>query len=418
MKSTKKVLGRLATISLLLFVTLIYACQTSTEPEPEPEPEPRIPVPVETVGDKEFTFTIIHRGTEEELTGYDIDIDGPVSASASGVSTAQFTLEDVVSGEYTITVSLDGFVDVTVTEELEVPEVVSVDYFAETTISLREMTPPVKVNNSEASTVKTGKPDAEDAEDDEEVTMQVPANTFPANVVNPDGTVDISVTRTKPSQITQSDDGLVRESIVLTPATTLNSPVAITVPIRVIPGLEDAEYVLLPGNIPLNQVGSGNLEASIQTGVSTDGPVAYQTFEAEIDRFQEYKVALVSSFVTSTKGFSASRNIGNGQCNAAIDFDYLVQGIASRLSSNTFTAEDIDAANRLMTFIDLTRYVSDKVVTINIPADDGILRASARNETRTYDISLSDESYSLTVNLPFVQTNEPQRVSCHDGGGS
>lgn len=274
MTNKKALLHRTLSLTLLAFIVLISACKTTTDPDPEPPDEPR---PIEHVGDKELNLIVINRDTEAELTGYDVEIDGPVSVSENNVSTSQFTLSDLVSGEYTITVSMNGFVAEEITEEFEVPEEVSADFITEITISLRATTPPVRINNSQANTIQTGKADEEDAGEDEEVTLEIPADTFPANVLNEDGTVDVSVTRARPTQVRRTAQGLVRETIALGPLAEINNTINITIPIREIEGLEDLEYVLQPGNIPLTRAENGNLVATISPDVSSHegyGPTA------------------------------------------------------------------------------------------------------------------------------------------------
>ena len=290
-------------LSVLIIALLAYSCSTSSDepnPDPEPEPPPREEEPVDRVGDRELTIIVIDRDDESELTGYSIEIEGPVSASEEGVASEEFVLTDIVSGEYTITVTLDGYVAATVTESYELPEEESDDFIAETVISLRQMSAPVQVSNNESTTVRTGKPDVDDeAEEDEEVTLQISADTFPADVVEEDGSVNISVTRARPAQVTRDDTGQVNESLILTPATVLNNPVEITIPMRNIEGLENVKYVLQPGNIPLTPDGNGNLVATI-----TPDPVKQTTtiLGANFNEFREYKRVSTNTNVEALAG--------------------------------------------------------------------------------------------------------------------
>lgn len=384
------------TITLFVSFAVFSACQSTTEPEPPIEPEP-----IERVGERTFTFTVIDRKSEEELTGYNIDIAGPVTASETNVSTAQFILADVESGEYTITVSLNGYVNSEITEVLEVPEETSADYAGQTTISLRETTPPVTVDNTVATTVQTGEPDEEDATEEEAVTLEIPANTFPADVVNEDGTVDISVTRAKPADTDQTDDGLSSESIILTPAATLNNPVTITIPIRDIEGLENLTYALQPGNIPLVPDGSGNLVATITPDHSSNGfsPANINT-NATLTNFQEYKVISPNTTLTSTDGIAGTTTFVSG-CGEALNEILPVPLIFLPPSIAKFRLPIIPPPGLIVT----VPAQQDRQITID-----------ASYVTRTFrleqDGSLIAEA---TINLGILKTSVPIRSACHGG---
>tara|TARA_R100001143_G_C3361083_1_gene135884 strand:- start:6284 stop:7501 length:1218 start_codon:yes stop_codon:yes gene_type:complete len=405
MTNKRALFTRTLTLFLLAMLTFLAACKTSTDPDPEPPIEPE---PIERVGTKELTINVINRDDETDLTGFSIEIEGPVTASETNVSTAQFTLSDVVSGEYTITVSRSGFVNSQVTEELEVPEEVSSDYNAETTISMRATTPPVQVTNNEDSTVQTGQPDEEDAEEDEAVTLQIPANTFPANVVKEDGTVDISVTRAKPSEAQQSDEGLVAESLILTPEAELNNPVTITIPIRDIAGLEDAEYVLQPGNIPISRDGSGNLVATITPDRSTsDGFDQTSNFNglSPIRIFRQYRVTIPNYRVTETDGFTDFRLLSS-QCGQALNVNYDIPGVTIPILIQVFGN-------------DYRRFRTNRFQPVTVAAvPNRIVTIQARNATRTLTLTRGNTEVStVTVNRAVVQTANPITVACHNSGG-
>lgn len=410
MTNKKALFNWTLTVTLMVFIAFMSACKTSTDPEPEPPIEPE---PIERVGTKELTINVIDRGDESDLTGYNIEIEGPVTASESGVSTAQFTLEDVESGEYTITVTRDGYVRSQLTEVLEVPEEVSSDYYAETTISLRESTPPVTVSNNEDTTVQTGEPDEEDADEEEAISIQIPANSFPASAVNQDGTVSISVTRAKPTTAKRSDAGLVAETIYLTPEADLNNTVTITVPVRELAGLENVQYFLQPGNIPLTADGNGNLVATItpERSASEDfnqvgnshgvGPLF---LTAPVNRFGPFDVT-ADLTVTETDGFSEFVELAS-QCGTALNVPYSIAGISVPAQIKKFGG-------------DYKRFETNRTVAVTANAiPNRIVTIRARHATRT--LTLSDggtQLASVTVNRAVVNTTDPISRPCHNSGG-
>lgn len=409
MANKKALFTWIITISLLAFIVLLSACKTSTEPEPEPEPGPE---PIEKVGTKEFIFTIIHRETEAELIGYDIDIDGPVSASASGVSTAEYTLSDIVSGEYTITVSMDGFVNSQITEEIEVPEDESADFIFSSTISLRELSQPVVVNNSVNTSVKTGKPDVPDAEDDEAITLQIPANTFPAAVVKADGTVDISVTRVSPLQATQSDGGMVLESIIFGPEANLNNNVTITIPIPEFPGVDGLEYVLQPGNIPLTSVGGGNFQATIRPieGVAPTANSRHIDMVAEFNSFRNYLVELKGLTLSITGTGFTDYQTYSSQCGRPLGVTVWAPEVTlpDRMRFESFRFLYVYEAER----------IAGRIIESSRP--NRIVSVEARIATRTYTLSRGNEVLAtVTVNLSSMDTKNAIRSPCppHNSGG-
>lgn len=395
--------GKIVPLFIIVGLTLAVGCSTSTDSDPDPEPPTREPEPVERVGDKELTVSVIDRGDDTGLTGFNIEITGPVSASAENVSSSEFVLEDLESGEYTIAVTRDGYVEASITETFEVPEEESADFFAGATISLRELTPPVKVDNSEATTVKTGKPDAEDATEEEEVTLAIPANTFPAEVVNEDGSVDISVTRARPAEATRGESGgQLSESLILSPAAQLNDTVSITIPIRDVEGLEGVEYVLQPGNIPLTPDNNGNLIAKI-----APGSISLADQIAEVIAFGKFDIEASNVELELELGFSSFRNLGNGQCEAAVNEAYEVDGVSNIPESIT-------------QYTPLRRSgVPGFSRQVNVDAvEEHILRVRARHVILSHTIFVGGEQRG-SVNIPLnIVVTDVAQIACHNSGGN
>jgi hypothetical protein len=379
-------------VPLLVIIGLTFAMGCSTDSDPEPEP-PVEPAPIEREGTKELTVTVIDRAEESGLSGFDIEITGPVSASAQNVSATEYVLEDLVSGEYTIEVTLDGYVEASLTEEFEVPEDASADYLAETTVSLRVLTPPVKVNNSEPSTVKTGKADTEDATEEDEVTLQIKANTFPAEVVNADGTVDISVTRARPSQSTAGESGgQVSESLILTPAAELNDTVTVTIPARDIEGLEDVEYVLQPGNIPLTRTSAGKLTAKIASHV---------VYNANLDIFRRLSRVATNVEVVKTSGTSSPVTFSSA-CGEPLNRTYSKSSVIVPAAISLFSTEAVLKSAAFSKQIQLDA-VPDRIVTVRVT-----------NPTKTYTLTANgNQAATVTLNEKIVTVSEPTAVACH-----
>lgn len=204
--------------------------------------------------------------------------------------------------------------------------------------------------------------------------------------------------------MTQSDDGLVSESIIFGPIAELNNPVTVSIPIRDIEGLEGLEYVLQPGNIPLTPDGNGNLAANITTGPSTSGPVAEATFLGELREFAFYFITTQNIRIDETDDFSDEITLTGG-CGESLDVPYPIPGVP------------IPAA--VSNYIVLLDFRADRNVRVQLDESEENRRVTvqARHRTRTYTIIQNESTISsVTVNRAVVETSDPTLIACHDSG--
>ncbi len=388
---------------LLLIVAMFFACTTSTEPDPDPIPDP---VPPELPdGDRAMVIEVTDRNTEP-LTGYNIDISGPTSASESNVSESSFRFEDLESGEYTILVTRDDFLDATLTLVVELPEERTEEYFIQDIASLAKKAPPVVISNSEESQVETESDDPEETED-ERMVMSIPANTFPADVQDEDGNVQIRVTRAAPSQLTEAaGGGVVSDMIAMEPTgVTLNNPVQISIPINSTPGVQ---YVLQPGNIPLTP-GSGSLMASNITANQR----SVQFFTVDIEQFQNYTIE-ADVQVNRVRG-NASVTLDPSACGTNHTFQYSTPIIIAEDGSNDIPDQ---ARKTLKTYQRV--YGGGKELSVSssqLTNDDSNFRFTASVVTNflEYEVISGDVTETFIRNTSATMTS--RSAECHNSGG-
>lgn len=355
--------------------------------------------------DNELTINVVEPDGSE-LTGYDLEIDGPTSLSESGVAQSQFIFDNLLNGTYTITASADQYISGSVELGIQLPQDSAESYYNEITIVLKERTPPVTVNNSENSSVDTAPSDRLEL-NGETASFTFPAGIFPAGMEDEEGNVTFSITRFYPSGINNTfDEGTVQDFFDFDPdGFDLNGEATIEFPVAVPEELigndaEELAYIMQPGDIQVELAddGSGsNLQA---------GQVDFRRFiaSANFNRFQRYAV-IPNRRLTKSDGFTAYREVDRSGCGdpltAAVNYETGVPGPAAmsllrgRLTDRTITR---------------TRQLQ------GMPGFRTVVEA--RNGTSTYTVAdpngqVLEES---TVNTPLLNI----RISittCHDSGG-
>lgn len=410
MTFSKKTIHKLTAPLLILMIGLIYACSSSTDPDidpptPDPDPEP----PELPAGERVMLIEIIDQD-EEPLTGYDIDISGPTSTSASNVSESVFTFDDLADGEYTIVVTLDDYIEGEITVEVELPEKSTSDMTIEHGVTLVQKAPPVVINNDEDNEIETAPSDDPDAEEDEKTVMRIPANSIPQDALDEDGNIQIRVTRSSPKEATTGEEGgTVTDNFTLEPdGLQLNNEIEIEIPINAVPGVN---YVLQPGNIPLAAVTSKTVQRS---GLSADSnhPRTITRLSAKITNFRRYRVV---ADITVEKQLFLSEPIRVGSdasCGENGQWTYTLPLIVNG-DLNTLPEQASKILRGLKPFENESKSYN-KSVNNNVP--EFKIRLLAQNIGNNFRLIQNGEVIEeFTRNITAIF--DPITVECHNSGG-
>lgn len=418
--------NRAITLSLLFIFMFTFACRSSTDPDPEPEPE-------EIIGEQELAIEVAS-SDREPLTGYNIDIDGPTSASSDNVSESTFVLTDLASGEYSVTVEKDGFITGQIAFTLDVPEDISDSFFATRSIFIREKTPPVTINNNEDTSVATAP--SEDPDGEGATIFDIPAGSFPDEVLDEDGNVSMSVTRMRTNQITQTDDEIVLDEFAFDPSGfELNNPISMSFFVAIDTDFfEGASYALQPGNIPLTVVDD---PAAIQSASKIYGHQNHQNV-GSLFLTAPRSATVVSPLTTLVMIKSQIDAGGGGASGFSMDFTdetsfNVVQSLTSECGApNTLSfTEDIGPAadqteerNLFSRFTtDIPEFVANKSYSKTETArQDRRIQQTAEIKSRTLTVTTfrgqtQVNSSTLTFNMDEVKFGA-ELLPCHDSGGN
>lgn len=398
-------------IVALLFIS--YACSDTVDVITYDSPEFTIQ------GERELIVSV-NSSDGQALTGYDIIIDGPTSASQSGVSQSTFLFTDLATGEYTITASRDGYVSSSINLEINLPSDDTESYFNEAELFMRERAPSVVVNNNGESVIETAPSDAE-GQEGQTVSMMIPAGAFPQDAVDGEGNINISVTRSVPSQIdNEYNEGSTQDIFDFEPAgLELNEDIEIDIPVAMSEqmaaslGISSSDsgsdnginFVLQPGNIPVELVEENSKSASVTSGSSLETRNFSRRFSAKvkINKFQQYR--LVSNIrITSSVGLSNPQVIARSGCGLDVTVNHSFQTGTLSPTISRFVKKKPNRS--------ITRSASYQ------GAPGVILTVSAQHETVTYTARRANGSVieSSTINRPPVTFTVTSR-NCHNSGG-
>lgn len=379
---------KLITILIIsLLIMFVYACGSTTDSD---EPDSIV-----IEGVRELVIVVTDR-QYNPLSGFDIEIDGPTSASESGVSDESFVLTDLKSGKYTINVSLVGYVSATITADIELSDEISETYLGTEVVSLSPLSPPVTVDNSDDVTVFTA-PSQEPGYGNVETEISIPAGSFPDDLLDEDGNIEIRATRSSPNQITPEGTGTVQDFFDFEPdGVELNNEIELVI---IIDSYEGIPYVLQPGDIPLEL---DEAVSKLLANARTESR-ALRKFRARISSLQSYMVVPELTLLRS-KDRSSPVLLGRSGCGQGFSevFEYetgTITGLISRF----------------------TTIPPNQVVTRLVSYDgkpETVLRVSAQIVTLLYELVDNEgnilESESInSKSVRFFVTEE----ECHDSGG-
>jgi len=411
--------NKLIVASLLSFIFISYACSDTVDvltfdtPELVIEAERQLLVTVNTSGG-------------QSLTGYDITIEGPTSASESGVGESTYLFTNLSTGDYTITASRDGYVTASVDVEIVLPQNETESYYNEAELFLRERAPFVVANNNEDNVIQTGPSDAEGVEG-ETVSMSIPAGAFPQDAVDEDGNISISLTRSVPSQVDTEFEGAASDIFDFAPdGLDLNEEIELEIPIAIPAQLvaslgiasgpynansgHGISYVLQPGNIPVELVEDNGSNSAISgdsgysQSIETRVPVRRFRAKVMIKKLQKYK--LVSNVrITQHRELSSPRVIARSECAADITGFY------------DFETGNLSPLLRKFIKVKASRTIARPFSFEGVPGS----RLTVRGQHETVRYTARDASGAVietsTLNKPPI-TVSVSLGNCHNSGGS
>lgn len=383
----------------ILLLVAVFGCSESVDTITYDTPQ------VSEEGETELIVEVLDTD-DAAITDFDITIEGPTSASESGVGDSQFTFTDLQSGTYSIIITKDGFIEAETETEVELPEEATGGYSSEIIVVLTEKAPPVTVDNSVDSVVETA-PSSNPSEEGLTTTLNIPAGSFPDDALSEDGTVDVTVTRSTPNSFIQTEEGTVDDEILFEPeGTELNNPIQINIPVEVPAEFEgNVEYVLMPGNIPV-ELTENEQSALVGTGVGQYNAV--KKAKAEIDLLTEYRLVANVQINKSGATYTTPEVIATSGCGEA-------------LSSQDYSVEITPPGQLIQRF--KKGYAKNSRTFTKSSNEykgvDGIkhtLRAQHKQITISLDNSNGGNILTETVNLPAIKFIH-SKANCHNSGG-
>lgn len=404
---------------LVSLIFISYACSDTVDVLTFDTPE------VVVEGERQL-LVVVNTSGGQSLTGYDITIEGPTTASESGVAQSTYRFTDLNTGEYTITASREGYVSSSIDVEVVLPQDDAESYYNEAELFLRERAPSVVVNNNEDSVIQTAPADGEGVEG-ETVSMSIPAGAFPVDAVDENGDISISLTRSVPSQVDSGTEGTTSDFFDFSPGDIdLNEEIELEIPVS-IPGdlvaslgiasgssfSANAEngisYVLQPGNIPVELVEDNGSNSTISSDSGLGQSIETQSFfkryraKVRIKKLQKYR--LVSNVNISTnKQMSSPTVIARSECAADVTGIY------------RFETGTLSPFFRKFVKVKASRSIAQSASFEGIPG----ARLTVRGQHETVRYTARDANGSIietsTLNLPPVKISV-SLGNCHNSGG-
>lgn len=399
--------NKLSLLTGMLLAVVMYGCSDSvgtinyTTPPVEP-------------GERVLTIRV-ESAAGAALTGYDLNITGPTSASVSNVGSSTYAFSNLNNGEYTITATRTGYVEGAVREQIELPADIGADFRGEVKVVLTPRAPAQPVSNASGATVQTAPaPGTTTAT----TTLTIPPNAFPASVLDANGNVNIGVTRAKAGATTQTSQANSTPADVFDfepSGVTLNAPVEAELEVNLPANLSASglEMVLEGADGTILTLTPANTSVS-KTFVNEDGELmAVVRVRALISRFQQYSLVLAVR-VTRTNGWTNYRTVASSpSCGAGVNAVYNF----SRGAINA-TQQDYLSLLTNMSLSDITtnnQYSATKNVE-GIPGTRSIVRARNRTQTIAFvrgNTTLSSVTFNLNI-VEFTVDN----TACHNSGGN
>lgn len=352
-----------------------------------------------------------------ELTGYDIAIIGPVSASASNVGESSYRFTNFRDGQYQITVTKNGFDQGQIVYEAELPGAAGVSYYDDVSISLQELAPPVPVSNSEGGSVSAGGSAVGDDGEEPTATVTFSPGTFPTALEDENGNVQVSVTRVVSNQEDNTDDGSSGEYFVFQPDNTdLNVDAEIELPIaipeqeseNVSGGAEALQFFLQPGDIPLNPVNNDNEVQQSGKEFLERAFFGRRFFRSFISRFRRYRI-VPNRRVTSSTATTDFSIVTSSACGASLSFNHTISSGQAGPLARAYSSTARKFSNRSYRALREIDGVAGTRITVE---EQHRIITFTVSSTSTGNILEVSEIEAGPVFIRITRTN------CHNSGGS
>lgn len=351
----------------------------------------------------------------QPVTGYDLSIAGPTTASVSNVGSATYNFSNLNSGEYTITATRSGYVEGAVREQIELPADISSNFRGEVKVVLTPRAPAQPVSNASGATIQTAPaPGSAQAT----ITLNIPPNAFPASALDASGNVNVGLSRAKAgATTTTSQEGSTPSDIFdFEPSgVTLNIPIeaALELDIPANLNLATTQLTLEGQDGAIIQLVPDGSTAS-KTFVNEDGELmATRRFVFSINRLQRYAL-IVPIRITTTSGWTNFRNVASSpSCGAGVNAVYnFSRGVLNTLQLNYMTS----FTNFPLSDLNINPNYSDSYTVEGVQGVRSVVSARNRTQTRSF-VQGSTTLASFTFNVNTVEFRVTT-TNCHNSGGN
>jgi len=339
------------------------------------------------------------------LTGYSLDIDGPVAHHEPGVRKSPFGLENLQDGTYKITVQKEGYIDAEAEVIVDLPGQEGISHYDEISLVLQQRDGGQAIDYREGGTIRTA-PSTEQEIFGELITLSFTPNALPAGLADESGQAHVSANRVIPSDIDDTYDGTVQSYIIFDPVVgELNESVTIEIPMK-IPSEFSSQlsYTLQPGNIPLEEVGSSLAGSNEYQKKGARG----RQMRANAPGMQN-RAVVVNLQVRQSVSWTDFEVESQGGCEEDVTVSYTLQSgdagelaqehsnLASKLSGQVYT---LDKTFKAIPFKKITVEVRNRIQEFTV------------RELPSQDVI--EESYVHVKPIQFRTI----LTDCHNSGGS
>ncbi len=264
---------RLATFSLMVISIVSTVCCKKAIGEIERD-SPPLP------SGNQYLLVTAFTTDNSAIPAYSLEIQTPDGSVTNQSNTgAEFIVDPLNTGTYTITITADGYIGQTKSVDVIVPASKSDDYLVGLDLTLTKKNPPVTINNAAGGIINVA-PMGTGAGGMGSSTTKV---TIPPGAISGAGSTDISITPVPSTQET-SGSGLEGVTFVFDPDLTFTTPVTVEMPLGFPPSVAQ-------NNVPLvfeEQVDNGEVPDEEPITLSANGA----TGTVQMDHFSSWTIVL------------------------------------------------------------------------------------------------------------------------------
>ncbi|REL33815.1 carboxypeptidase regulatory-like domain-containing protein [Rhodohalobacter sp. SW132] len=284
---------------------------------------------------------------ENSITGYTLDIEGPVSHHQSGVTKSTFALDNLQDGTYKITVKKEGYLDAETDITVDLPGKDVTSHYDEVSLVLQQRADTQVIDYREGGIIRTA-PSVENEIFGEPITLSFSPYALPSSLADETGHVQISANRIIPTDIDETYEGTVQSYIIFDNGIgELNESVSIEIPMQIASEYAgELTYTLQPGNIPLEIVESSVSGSNEMQNKGSRG----RQMRAKAPGLQNYAV-VANLQVRQSVSWTDFKVVEQGGCEEDVTVSYTLESgdaktlaqqhsnLASKLSGQTYTLD-------------------------------------------------------------------------------